>query len=44
MQTASEVVLAHHEHFDGAGYPRRLAGEEIPLGARIFAIADAFDA
>jgi HD-GYP domain-containing protein (c-di-GMP phosphodiesterase class II) len=44
LQTASEVVLAHHERFDGSGYPRGLAGEEIPLGARIFSIADAFDA
>lgn len=44
LRTASEVVLAHHERFDGSGYPRGLAGEEIPLGARIFSIADAFDA
>jgi len=41
---ASDIVLAHHERFDGAGYPRGLAGEEIPLGARIFMIADSFDA
>lgn len=40
----AEIVLSHHERFDGAGYPRGLAGEEIPLGARIFMIADTFDA
>ena len=38
-------ILRHsHEHFDGSGYPDHLAGEQIPLGARILAIADAFDA
>lgn len=37
-------VLYHHEHFDGSGYPFGLAGEDIPLGARIIALADAFDA
>jgi putative nucleotidyltransferase with HDIG domain len=41
---AAEIVLCHHERFDGGGYPRGLAGEEIPLGARIFMIADSFDA
>ena len=41
---AAELVHTHHERFDGSGYPRGLRGEEIPLGARIFAIADAFDA
>ncbi|MBI2914078.1 MAG: hypothetical protein HYY03_09170, partial [Chloroflexi bacterium] len=35
---------AHHERYDGTGYPRGLAGDQIPLGARIFAVADAFDA
>jgi putative nucleotidyltransferase with HDIG domain len=44
LAPACEIVLAHHERYDGAGYPRGLAGEEIPLGARIFMIADAFDA
>jgi putative two-component system response regulator len=39
-----EVVRHHHERWDGAGYPDRLAGEEIPLGARIFAVADTLDA
>jgi HD-GYP domain-containing protein (c-di-GMP phosphodiesterase class II) len=37
-------ILYHHEHFDGSGYPQGLAGEEIPLEARIVAVADAFDA
>jgi HD-GYP domain-containing protein (c-di-GMP phosphodiesterase class II) len=41
---ARQIVAAHHEHWDGEGYPRGLAGEQIPLGARIFAVADAFDA
>jgi HD-GYP domain-containing protein (c-di-GMP phosphodiesterase class II) len=36
------VLLWHHEHFDGNGYPDGLKGDEIPLGARIFAIVDAF--
>ncbi|GBF10296.1 cyclic di-GMP phosphodiesterase response regulator RpfG [Tepidibacillus sp. HK-1] len=44
LEGAVDVVLYHHEHFDGKGYPFGLVGEEIPLPARIFAIADAFDA
>jgi putative nucleotidyltransferase with HDIG domain len=44
LKTASQIVMSHHERYDGGGYPRGLAGEEIPLGARIFTIADAFDA
>ena len=44
LREASEIVLAHQEFYDGTGYPRGLRGEEIPLGARIFAVADAFDA
>jgi HD-GYP domain-containing protein (c-di-GMP phosphodiesterase class II) len=37
-------VLFHHEHWDGRGYPCRRRGEEIPLEARVLAVADAFDA
>jgi HD-GYP domain-containing protein (c-di-GMP phosphodiesterase class II) len=37
-------VLHHHERWDGAGYPNKLAGDQIPLGARIIFVADAFDA
>ena len=37
------MVLHHHEYFDGTGYPEGLAGENIPLGARIIAVADAYD-
>ncbi len=43
-ERALEVVLYHHEHYDGGGYPLGLQGEEIPLVARIFAVADAYDA
>ena len=39
-----EIVRSHHERWDGAGYPDGLAGEQIPVGARIFAVADALDA
>lgn len=38
------MILYHHERYDGRGYPESLAGEKIPLGARIIAVADAFDA
>ena len=44
LSEAAEVVYAHHERFDGSGYPRGLKGDEIPLGARVFAIVDAYDA
>jgi HD-GYP domain-containing protein (c-di-GMP phosphodiesterase class II) len=44
LDGGKEVVAAHHEKWDGTGYPRGLAGEDIPLVARIFAIADVFDA
>jgi putative nucleotidyltransferase with HDIG domain len=44
LSGATEIVRHHHEHFDGSGYPDGLTGEDIPIGARIFAIADAFDA
>jgi len=41
---AAEIVLTHHEQFDGGGYPQGLSGTKIPLGARIFAVADTLDA
>lgn len=44
LRDASEIVYAHQESFDGGGYPRGLRGDQIPLGARIFAIADTLDA
>jgi putative nucleotidyltransferase with HDIG domain len=42
--TAAEIVYAHHENFDGSGYPRGLKGEAIPLGARIVSVANTLDA
>ena len=39
-----KLILYHHEHYDGGGYPERLKGEQIPLGARILHVADAFEA
>ncbi|WP_243403857.1 HD-GYP domain-containing protein [Thermus thermophilus] len=42
--TALNVVLHHHEHWDGTGYPRGLRGEAIPLEARVFAVVDVWDA
>ncbi len=44
LTQAAEIVLSHQEYYDGTGYPRKLRGEQIPLGARIFAVADAVDA
>jgi len=44
LEAPAAIVLAHQERFDGQGYPGGLAGEAIPLGARIFAIADTLDA
>jgi putative nucleotidyltransferase with HDIG domain len=44
LAEASEIVYSHQERYDGTGYPRGLKGEEIPLGARIFSIADTLDA
>lgn len=44
LQMAREIAAAHHERWDGSGYPRGLAGEQIPLPARIVAIADVYDA
>lgn len=44
LDGAHEVVAGHHEKWDGSGYPRKLVGNSIPLAARIFALADVFDA
>ena len=44
IQTGSVIALSHHEKFDGSGYPYGLIGEEIPLAARIVAVADVYDA
>lgn len=42
LEDVAEIVYSHHERWDGAGYPRGLRGEEIPLGARIFSVIDAY--
>lgn len=44
LRPALEIPYSHHEHWDGSGYPRHLAGESIPLAARIFAVVDVWDA
>jgi len=44
LKGAAEIVYAHHEKYDGSGYPRGLSGDQIPLGARIFMIVDSVDA
>jgi response regulator RpfG family c-di-GMP phosphodiesterase len=44
LADAAEIIFAHHERGDGSGYPRGLLAEQIPVGARIFAVADTFDA
>jgi HD-GYP domain-containing protein (c-di-GMP phosphodiesterase class II) len=44
LRPALDIPYCHHEHWDGSGYPRGLAGEQIPLAARIFAVVDVFDA
>lgn len=44
LRPALDIPYAHHERWDGTGYPRGLKGEEIPLAARVFAVADAYDA
>jgi putative nucleotidyltransferase with HDIG domain len=44
LSEAAAIVYTHQEHYDGNGYPSRLRGNEIPIGARIFAVADAMDA
>jgi cyclic di-GMP phosphodiesterase len=43
LKETAEIVYSHHERYDGTGYPRRLTGEEIPLGARIVAVAETLD-
>lgn len=42
-EASAAAVAAHHEHWDGSGFPRRLAGEDIPIGARILAVCDTYD-
>ncbi|WP_232782980.1 HD domain-containing phosphohydrolase [Bacillus sp. BA3] len=44
LEVAENIILHHHEKWDGTGYPHRLKGEDIPLEARIVAIVDVFDA
>ena len=44
LQMAGEIARHHHERYDGAGYPDRLAGGDIPLAAHIVAVADVYDA
>ncbi len=44
LQVARDIAMSHHERFDGKGYPQGLSGEEIPLAARIVAVADVYDA
>jgi HD-GYP domain-containing protein (c-di-GMP phosphodiesterase class II) len=44
LAPAAQIVLSHQECFNGTGYPQGLVGEEIPMGARIFAVADTLDA
>lgn len=44
LKMAHDIALGHHEKYDGSGYPRGLAGEAIPIAARIVAVADVFDA
>jgi putative two-component system response regulator len=44
LRIAATIALTHHVRFDGSGYPKGLAGEEIPLEGRITAVADVFDA
>ena len=44
LEEAKDLALCHHEKWDGSGYPRGLKGEEIPLSARVLAVADVFDA
>jgi HD-GYP domain-containing protein (c-di-GMP phosphodiesterase class II) len=43
LDIAATIALSHHEHWDGSGYPQGLAGDEIPIEARIASVADVFD-
>jgi len=44
LKGPAEIILSHHERFDGTGYPKQLKGEEIPIGSRIFSVIDTLDA
>lgn len=44
LRGPAEIILSHHERFDGTGYPKQLKGDQIPIGARIFAVVDTLDA
>jgi HD-GYP domain-containing protein (c-di-GMP phosphodiesterase class II) len=44
LRPALDIPFCHHEKWDGSGYPRGIAGEQIPLAARIFAVVDVYDA
>ena len=44
LEAVAPLVRAHHERWDGGGYPRRLRGDDIPMESRILAVADAFEA
>jgi len=44
LRMAKEITLSHHERWDGSGYPQGLAGQQIPLSARLMAVADVYDA
>ena len=44
LEDVVDIPYSHHERWDGSGYPRGLSGKEIPLAARIFAVADVYDA
>jgi HD-GYP domain-containing protein (c-di-GMP phosphodiesterase class II) len=44
LKGPAEIILTHHEHFDGNGYPDKLKGDQIPIGSRIFGLVDTLDA
>lgn len=44
LKIPAEIILGHHERYDGTGYPKQLKGEQIPIGSRIFAVVDTLDA